>query len=180
MGQSFTKYSILVLGMKNSGKTRFINLLQFQDDCTYLGPTNGKNIGIYKHVNSELVFTELGGQTKSVWGRMIGKETFDAVYFFINSKDNEQEMQQSYSYLLHLISINKILPKTPVVIIIYVGEKKDQKREGEGMDRAQKCLQLKLMSDTRPLLLTQLVLYNRYSLANFINHLLDWTIEKIP
>ena len=170
-------HRILLLGQPKTGKTRFINLLQFNGDVSDLGRTKGWNQGIYVYGSQEYHFVEFGGTSQQLWPKLLEKQDpFDAVYFFLRGDDTKQRMLQAWSHLLHLLAFGQEkVQGLPLVVVVY--------REGQTktnlLPQVQSWLQLKLMSQQRAVLLTEFAVDHVQGLPIFFQYLLDWTHDKV-
>lgn len=178
MGQSKSRHSVLVLGAPESGKTRFINLLLFGDDCPYMGPTCGKCAGIYDHNGvTEFEFVEFGGRNHALWGELLERvDRVDAVYCFYRATDTTEHMQTWHTRVLQLLNTAHIAPSVPIVVVLYI---LDGTPDTQAMQRARQALQLRVLQHGRSVLLTQMIMGNHTQLVVFIQHMLDWTHEHV-
>ena len=181
MGQQPTRLKVLLLGAQNTGKSRFINLLQFRDDVTYLGPTNGKYAGLYQHRHVLFELEEYGGKHQRIWHKWLSYDAHkrvDALFFFVCIDATETQLQSSYAYVLSLLATYTQLNSTPLVIMVYNQIEMSHAHIDKHLSRIKQALQLKVISDERPVLLTLLSTFDFNQLNNTIQFVFDWVVDK--
>ena len=115
MGLAKSKpFCILVIGLRNAGKTHFLDMFHMGSDTTKV-PTFGYHETVIKHCNKqEVVFTEYGSNIK--WTTVFKgcKHSFDAIFMIIRSDFSAEEVMESNNALLMM---TELLPDAPVAII---------------------------------------------------------------
>lgn len=167
MGINNSKLNVLIIGLCNSGKTHFLDMLVYCGDTTRR-PTFGVYEASYKFNGVRLEFIEYGGSLYDKWELMTFATTSDALYVFVDPHETELRLVQLHSCML--IQILKMPKQVPICIIL----------NGEGANRKEIIAHFQLRDLTRngwPVRIVTLT-NNLQEWGNVVQTMFEWTIAN--
>lgn len=186
MGNKHSTCCVLVLGQCKSGKTRFLHLLQFGGVVTQ-GPTIGYYVAPYRHELNRTwyQFVEYGGRHYKKWDTIIQNtqhtataHPFNVIYYFIKFTPSIEDIQRSFTWLLHLFVQGIVSNTLPLVLIIYEDTYVSKAHVHQCYAYIRKALpMLRVMQKRRPILLSYFC-PNDPDLEQQLAYLLDWTSDQ--
>ena len=156
-------------------------MIQFNDDCTDLGPTRGCYTGAYQHEGVTLDFCEVGGHNRVLWNTLLNRQecVWSTLYYMIKAdQESDDEWIHAYNTLLHTLQHNTPLARCPLVIIVYQHDNIDAHvTDTQLIRKVCRVFQVDLLKRSRPVLVTVLCMWDWTRLAACVTHLLDWTLK---
>lgn len=159
---------ILIIGLPNSGKTHFLDMLVYSGDLTRR-PT----IGIYQAATTfdgyQLDFVEYGGGVYKSWEHLQYAKTSRALYVFVDPHETPINMTKLHGYMM--MQLVKMGRKRPICVILN-GETSEMKRK-----QVVAHFQLRdLSSHGWPVRIVTLQYKNLQEWSTVVQIMLEWTI----
>ncbi len=161
MGVKTSKINVLVLGLSNSGKTHFIDLVELGENTTK-SPTFGYHETMVKYEGkTEIRLIEYG--FLSPWNNI--QHSYNVIYILLRMSFTKEQVLETKSIILN---IHKQSPNIPVCII-YSGLVNNKKKE-----KIHKLLQLDILKYSITIAEISMDFDNKNWLEG-LQRLLEWT-----